>query len=313
MVHLGTLLLFFALSLPYALPGGLTLLFVVRALSGLPFGAATTATQTVAADLVPAGRRGEGIGYASMASTLAMGVAPTIGLHLLQAGSFSRVVVSAAAMAAAAVALALGLHHPVVHNATARLSLSTLLEPRVGRLSLTGGAMLAGFGAVVSFATLYAEELGITHPGWFFTVYALGALVARPVSGPLFDRRGPRLLALGSLGLLFVAYLMLGFCAGEMLFLSAGFLLGLGLASLVLAMQTMAVNVVPASRRGAANATFFSAIDLGIAFGSFALGALADAAGSYAGVFQIAAALLLPPAVMFFLWVMPCYKQQMAA
>jgi len=221
-------------------------------------------------------------------------------------------VLAATGLSVAAWLLAVGIRHPQVHDPHARLSLSALLEPRVGRLSLVSGLMLIGYGGIISFVTLYAEELGFAQPGWFFTVYALGSLASRPIAGPLFDRRGPRLLVLGSLAVLLASYLALGGCTGEMAFLLAGFLLGLGLTSLVLALQTMAVNVVPPARRGAANATLFSAVDLGIGFGSYVLGVAADAAGSYAGMFLIAAGLLLLPAAMFFLWVMPRYERQMA-
>ncbi len=312
-VHLGTLLLFCVLTLGYGLPGGLAVLFVVRALNGIPFGAVTTATQTVTADLVPARRRGEGISYAGIATTVATALAPSIGLSLLQAGTFSRVVLTAAAMAAVALLLGTGIRHPRVHNASARLSLSALLEPEVSRLALTSALMLFGHGGILAFVTLYGEELGIAQPGWFFTAYALGSLVSRPVAGPALDRRGPRPVVLISLALILASYFTLGFWHTEIGFLSAGFELGLGLASLVLALQTMAVNVVPATRRGASIATLYSAIDLGIGLGSYALGAVADAAGSYALMFQLAAALLLIPAAMFFLWVLPRYEEQMAA
>jgi predicted MFS family arabinose efflux permease len=312
-IHLGTLLLFGIMTLGYGLPGGLAGVFLVRAVNGLPFGGATSAAQTVAADLVPEKRRGEGLGYAGMAATVATAVGPAIALSLLESGTFTRVVLSSAGLAAGALLLALPIRHPLIRDPRARLSLSALLEPRVGRLAVTCALALIGYGGVVSFVTLYAQQLGIAHPGWFFTASALGSLVSRPVGGAVFDRRGPRPVAVACLALMLGSYVTLGLGRGEVAFLAAGCLLGLGQTSLVLAMQTMAVNVVPAERRGASGATVFSAIDLGIGFGSYALGALADGAGSYAVMYQIAAALLLLPAAMFFLWVMPQYDQQMAA
>jgi MFS family permease len=310
-VHLGTLLVFCFFTAAHGVPGGLAALFAVRVVHGLPFGAVTTAMHTVTADLVPEARRGEGIGYAGLPGTVATAIAPSVALSLLNNGSFSLVTLVATALSVVAWLLALGIRHPQVHDPTARPSLAALLEPRVGRLSWVSGLMLIGYGGVISFVTLYAEQLGISQPGWFFSVYALGSLASRPIAGPLFDRRGPRLLVLGSLAVLLVSYLSLGRCTGEIAFLSAGFLMGLGLTSLVLALQTMAVNVVPPARRGAANATLFSAVDLGIGLGSLALGALADAAGSYGVMFTFAAGLLLIPAAMFFLWVLPSYERQM--
>jgi MFS family permease len=312
-MHLGTLVLFAVLTLAYGLPGGLVGLLVVRGLNGIPFGAVTTATQTVAADLVPARRRGEGIGYYNLAGTVAMAVIPPLALYVLEHSGFATIVVSAVALSAGALMLALAIRHLRVRDPQARLSLSSLLEGRIDRLALTAMGMLFGYGATVSFTTLYAEELGLASAGWFFSLYSVGQSLARPVAGRAFDRRGPAPVTAVSLALLGLAYLMLGGWKTELAFLGAAGVLGVGMGALIPALHAMAVNVVPPERRGAANATLFSAIDLGIGVGSYVLGALADAVGSYAVTYQIAAGLLLPPTAAFFLWVMPRYEEQMAA
>lgn len=311
-VHLCTLVLFAVLALAYGLPGGLMSLFVVRAVNGIPFGAATTATQTVAADVVPAKQRGEGLGYYNLAGTVAMAVVPPLALYVLERRGFVTIVVGAAALAAGALWLALPMRHARVRDPQARLSLSVLLENRIAWLALTAIGVVFGYGAIVSFITLYAEELGLASGGWFFTVYSAGLVVARAVAGRSFDRRGPALVAALSLALLIVAYLMLGTWKTELGFLSAAAVLGVGMGSVIQAMQAMAVNVVLPERRGAANATLLGALDLGIGVGSYVLGALADAAGSYAVTYQIAAGLLLIPTAMFFALVMPRYEKQMA-
>jgi len=312
-VHLGTLALFAVLTVSYGLPGGLMALFTVRALNGIPFGAATTATQTVAADLVPARQRGEGLGYYNLAGTVAMAVAPPLALYVLERSGFATIVLSAVVLMAGALLLALALRHPRVPSRQAQVSWSSLLERRVGWLSFTAAGVVFGYGAILSFITLYAEELGLASGGWFFTLYSAGLLLVRPLAGRAFDRRGPAPVAAVSLALLMLSHLMLGAWRTEPGFLAAAALLGLGMGALIPAMQAMAVNVVPAERRGAANATLFSAVDLGIGLGSYALGVVADAAGSYAVTYQIGAALLLIPTVLFFAVVMPRYRQQVVA
>ncbi len=61
-----------------------TLLFfiILRILHGSAFGICTVSGSTVAVDIMPSGRRGEGIGYYGMAANIVMAVGPMTGLFL---------------------------------------------------------------------------------------------------------------------------------------------------------------------------------------------------------------------------------------
>jgi len=63
------------------------------------------------------------------------------------------------------------------------------------------------------------------------------------------------------------------------MFLLAGVFYGLGFGSVQPSMQALTVRNVPFHRRGAANGTFFSAFDLGIAVGALLWGAVSQAVG----------------------------------
>jgi predicted MFS family arabinose efflux permease len=62
-------------------------------------------------------------------------------------------------------------------------------------------------------------------------------------------------------------------------FLVAAFILGLGSGIVFPTFQAMVNNLVPPSRRGAANSTLFSGLDLGIGLGMLITGLLADSIG----------------------------------
>jgi MFS family permease len=311
-VHLPSILLFVGVVFSYNWTSTLFLLLVVRLLHGIPFGAATTANSTVAADLVPAARRGEGMGYYSLAQTLATAVGPALALSVLGDGQFGRLFAAASATAVGALGLAALIRHPPIRNPAARFSLRSALERRVGWLSVTAGFISLGYGSVVTFITLYAAELGIARAGLFFSVFAAGLVLTRLVSGRAFDRHGPKPVVAASLGMLLVGYVILALAQTEIGFLAAAFVLGLGLGALTPSLQAMAVNLVPAERRGAANGTLFSAFDIGIGVGSSLLGAVAQAAGSYATMYLVAGAVLVIPALLFFAVVMPRYVRREA-
>ena len=76
----GVFTLFFG---GYLLAGTLLLFAVIRAMHGLAFGMVTVSNSTVAIDVMPSSRRGEGIGYYGVSSNLAMAMGPTVSLYIL--------------------------------------------------------------------------------------------------------------------------------------------------------------------------------------------------------------------------------------
>ena len=69
----------------YLLAASILAFAVIRALHGFSFGIVSVANSTVAIDVMPSSRRGEGIGYFGVSSNLAMAVGPTVSLYLLEA------------------------------------------------------------------------------------------------------------------------------------------------------------------------------------------------------------------------------------
>ncbi|MBC7262121.1 MAG: MFS transporter [Chloroflexi bacterium] len=311
-VQLLFLLLFAVVVLTYNFATSMAMLVLIRLLHGIPFGAATTAGMTVAADLVPASRRGEGIGYYALAQTLSMAVGPVLAFAILGGGHFSRLFLTTSLIAFAALMLAWAIRHPPVRNAHASFSWQSIFEMRVGWLALTALFIALGYSGIVSFVTLYGEQLHVGNAGLFFTLYALGMMLARPGTGQAFDRRGPAPVVAGGLAILFLAYLLLALWRTAMGFLCAGLLYGVGYGAVVPSIQAMAVNMVPAVRRGAANATVFSIFDIGMSVGPYLLGLLAQAMGGYAEIYLVAAALLAVPTLLFFWRVMPGYGRMMS-
>ena len=66
----------------YLLAGTLLLFAVIRAGHGVAFGLLTVSNSTVAIDVMPSSRRGEGIGYYGVSNNLAMAVGPTLSLYI---------------------------------------------------------------------------------------------------------------------------------------------------------------------------------------------------------------------------------------
>ncbi len=309
-ILLAFLVMFSLASFSYNLAQSLLALAAIRVLHGIPFGAVTPAASTVASDLVPAARRGEGMGLFGLAGTLAMAVGPALALSVMGGGQFTRLFLVAGLISLCALVIAWWVRYPDVHNPNASFSLSSLVERRVGWLALATLFTYVGYGGILTFITLYAAQLGITSAGLFFTVYALGLVLSRAVSGRIFDQQGPRLVVGAGMGFLFLSYVILGLWQAEPGYLLAALALGLGFGAVTPSLFAMTINMVTPERRGAANATVFSGIDVGIGMGSNLWGVVAQATGSYATMYLAAGLSVAIPALLFFLKAYPRYVKR---
>jgi MFS family permease len=309
-IQIVFLALYGIVVLGYGLAPSMSALILLRLLRGIPFGIATTSCDTIASDLVPATRRGEGLGYYALAQTMAMGIGPAVALGVLADGRFGRIFVIAAILPLAAAALAWWIRHPPIRNARTSFSLRSAFERRVGWLSLIMLFIALGYGSLMSFVGLYGAELRIANAGLFFSVYAVGLLAAQAGSGRILDRRGPRWVVGGGLGLLSAAYATLALWQTAAGFFGAAFAMGLGFGAVSNSMRAMAINLVPQERRGAANGTLYSVFDIGIASGSALLGAAAQVVQSYAATYLFVAGLMLVAIVLFFVVILPRYRTQ---
>lgn len=314
-VFLFGLAVFVISALSYRWAPSLAVLLGIRLFHGFGWGFSTTAAGTVAADVIPKTRLGEGMGFFGLASTLAMAVAPALGLFLIAAFSFDVLFRTSAALALAALALASLIRYDryretVPGGQTPRpqpTALAAVDEPELKaprpspernkpaffepRAVPPGLVMLltnTTYGAVVTFLALYALERGITNIGPFFTVYALTLALTRPLAGWLLDRRGFTAVVVPGLAFVAAAMPLLSQAYRLWMFLGTAVLCGLGFGAIQPAMQALAVRGLPAYRRGAANGTFYMGFDLGIGAGAILWGAVSQAIG-YSGMYLVAA------------------------
>lgn len=285
----------------YNLVTTLLLLFIIRMIHGLCWGFATTAAGTVATDLVPAERRGEGIGYYGLSNTFAMAAGPALGLLILNHAGFMVLFSSSSLLAAAALICVLAITFKETHAARkpVEMRIDTLFENRVLLYAVITFFIALLYSSIISFVILLGKEIGITNPGSYFLAYASTLILSRPYAGKALDANGPKtIMAIGfaSLALSFV----LLFCAADNLaFILSGLFLGIGFGIVQPTTLALAINRVEPFRRGAANGTIFTAFDLGVGLGSILLGILSEHAGlSY--MYLTCAFLVIIPLFLFY-------------
>lgn len=277
-IYLLGLLVFTFSCLSYNWTYTIPLLLLVRFLHGFGWGTSSTAAGTVAADIIPKQRLGEGMGYYGLAGTVAMAVAPATGLYLVNEYSFPVLFFTSTGLAATAFLLGALIHYRKMPPRQAGEKIA-LFERKAFRPSLVIFFVTMSYGSVVSFIALYAGEKGIANIGIFFTVYAVTLAVTRPLAGILLDRKGYDVVVIPGMLAITVAMFLLSRAEFLGMFLLAGVFYGIGFGSVQPSMQALTVRNVAFHRRGAANGTFFSAFDSGIATGALLWGAVSQAVG----------------------------------
>lgn len=273
---LATSALVTAVTFSYMFATSVPVLVAERILHGLAWSVCGISAATVAVDVVPASRRGWGLGLFGMGMPLAMSVGPLLGTWLLHGDRFSDVFLACGVASGLALACYVVADLPVVRNPGARLVLRDMLEPRVYRLFWFMLPLCVGYGGWAAFAPLYAPHVGLESAGPLFASYAVGCLLPRAIGGRWYDRAGPRVPGLFSLGAVLAGWLLLGVLQTEAGALAGAALVGLGFGVLMPVYSAMTADLVEPHRRGAANATTFSSYDLGSALGAVVFGLAVD-------------------------------------
>ncbi len=267
----------------------------VRLLHGVGFGIATTMYATLAVDIIPALRRGEGIGYFGLGTTVSMAVSPVLGVWLVDAYGFGTLFAAATAGQIVAV---LGLSAfspapvapaPAVRPGGAPALLDRVLERKAlfpAFLSLLTGIAVSG---VIAFVALLAKHANLPTVGYFFMVSTLFVFLSRLFVGRIFDRKGHAGVVLPGAVSLLAGQIILSQTATTPVLLAAAAFHGLGVGILFPSLQAWMVGLVAPERRGIVNATFYNSLDTGIGCGAAALGFVAEAAG-YPAVYLATAA-----------------------
>ncbi|MFG2754629.1 MFS transporter [Streptomyces xanthophaeus] len=162
-----------------------------------------------------------------------------------------------------------------------------------------GNALTAfGIGFTVPFLYIYAAQvrgLGSMAATSAFVAFALGALVALPLTGRVIDRRGPVPVVIGAAVAASVGALSLGLSSGVVPILLSALALGAGQAVMQPALATMIVWCSTPSTRTRAFALQFFMQNLGLGIGGLIGGQIVDETrpGSFTLLFSIEAVMFL--------------------
>ena len=267
----------------------IALFVLARMMHGITWSVITTSSSTVAIDIIPSERRGEGIGFFGLTTTVAMSIGPFIGLYLYEKYPFEYNFYSTIIVGILGLLTALTIKVP--KRGTRKKEVLSLdrfiLKPAVP-IGINVLFISISYGMLFTYAAKFGlHELKISSTGFFFLFMAIGMAASRLFAGRLLDLGYVNQLMLASLLIIGLGYTAFGLATSEMLYFGSAIFIGLGYGMASPSFQTMIINVGTNDQRGTANSTFFTFYDLGIGIGMVISGFLATVLPSFGNLFVI--------------------------
>ncbi len=303
----------------YIIGGTLTFFILLRIAHGLAFGTVTVGGNTVVVDIMPATRRGEGLGYYGLANNTAMSIGPMVGLFLHDYFPFEWIFTFALLSCLVGCIIASTVRvpsRPREKRPPVSLDRFILLKGIPASLSLL--LLSIPYGATTNFVAMYAKDIGLDiAPGFFFTVLAVGMGVSRIFAGKFVDRGYVTECIHYGFYLVWAAFFLLAACSliigvskplCTACFLAVPFMQGLGFGTMFPAYNSLYINLAPNNQRATATSTYLTAWDVGIGIGIFSAGFIAEYY-SFSLVYAIGGILSIISMIFFSLVVTPHYKK----
>ena len=273
-------ILYLISTLAYLVIPNIGVMFVVRLVNGFAYGMASTATNAIVTDYIPEDKKGLGINFYGLSTSLAAAIGPFVGMILLNLTNFRFIVeVSSALILLTTIAtLILPVRNLVLtpeRKADLRhMTFDNLIERNTIFIASIGFLMGFSYSSVLSFLSSYAKTIHLVGiSSFFFVVYALVITITRPMAGRIFDVKGEDYVMYPSYISLAIGLVILGMTHSGFTLLVAGAFIGLGYGTFMSNGQAVALKMAPnALRVGVSLSTYFIGLDLGIGVGPFVLG-----------------------------------------
>lgn len=147
-----------------------------------------------------------------------------------------------------------------------------------------------------------------TMASLFFVLFAITIVVTRPWVGRAFDQLGANSLIYPGFILYFIGIIILSLASSPWWVIASAPIIGLGYGAVSPAFQTLGVQAASAERAGAANATYFLSLDIGVGLGSAILSLVIGWVG-FAMMYQINACIALAGLFIYHFYVKRFYKK----
>lgn len=296
----------------------ITSLYVLRIINGVSQGMYFGAAGTIVADIVPDSKLVDGLGYFSVAGSVAAAFAPIVGVSLYNyfGEYFLFIAVTLTALVGIITSLMIRTDYKPqkIHEHSQPKNKFNLLNSHRHFLEfavivpcLISFFIFFGNSSVTNFLTAYGQSIGMTGISLFFTFNSLTIIAVRLVNGKLVGKFGAPVMISFGIICMAASYIFISAAQGMSFIIIAGFLCGIGFGISAPLINAAVFRMVSPERKGIANATYAIFGDLGNGAGAFAWGFVSQTV-SYCAIFIGSAISAAIAAILHLIKLVPKYK-----
>ena len=285
----------------YLVINSIPLLMLLRAFHGISIAGVTIGYSALVADLAPPGRRGELIGYMSLAAPIGMGIGPAMGGFLAEATGYVPLFIVCSALGVISLFCAsfvwephsmVGKNQVEINSDSSGEFAQQKFWQILGRRRVwvpTFVMLMVGlmFGTIVTFLPLFIQESNIDlNSGLFYTVIAIASFTVRIFTGQASDRFGRGVFISIGLVCYFLCMLSLWTANSSNEILLAAIFEGSAAGLVIPIMITLMTDRCLPDQRGKFFCLCIGGFDLGLALAGPCFGLVAEQL-SYRGMFAL--------------------------
>jgi len=261
----------------------LDVIILVRIIQGIGWGLASTGAAAIFSDIIPRKNVVKAWDIIHFSMIISMALSPVFAIIIMNLYSFKNIAITSIVLVVIGVLFFSQVKIPkktfVASKSKKNFSLSDSFERKAALPSLLCFFLVITLCGIMSYIMLYGKELKISSIWIYFVGYISIILVTRPFVGKIFDKKGHDVIIIpGSISII-TGLILLSYADSIPTLIVASLFYGLGYGAVQPSLQAWAVNRSPDNRKGAANGTFLSSMDLAYTVGSILLGSVAGYKG----------------------------------
>lgn len=253
---------------------------VLRIIQGISVGLFTTATPTLLAQIVPNNQLIRTMGIFSLFNSASGAFGPFVGLALIVGGNFTPLFILGVVLNITSIILGLLILflNPIVlvEEETKVHTNFSILKSSALFPSITTGLLMFIQSGFMAFLALHGKSLGLDNIGFFFLFNFSGLLIARLLTTKLTKSLSLQTIFMIHGAIYALASFLISFINSQLIWSLLAIMLGYSFNVIFVILNTLALNKIPNSLKGSANALFFGSIDIGFFLGGLVWGIIAN-------------------------------------
>lgn len=263
----------FFVTLLYPLSFSVWFFLILRFMHGFSAGFLPTGATAMVTDILPANKRGQGMGIWGTFTSLGIGVGQSLGSFIFQYLGMDNLFMISAGTAVISGIMILYVKETLQKRQKfkpqlLKVSWQDVMEPSVLPSAIVMFLTAICSGIIFVLTPDMSGYLGLPNKGWFFGIYVIATIVVRLFSGSLSDKIGRRKTLILGILILIISMVLIGFARDWYSYTIAAVIFGIatGISSPTLFAWT--ADLSHEDRRGVGAGTLFIALEMGIMVGS---------------------------------------------